>query len=80
MLEMFPECSYGGDAAVGEDRAVGWASRQRQGLRLMSLGEVWFGAAALAGSEGLTLGSVRKEIMKGSSWMLKERGEHLGHT
>lgn len=50
MLEMSPEHSYGGDAAVGEDRAVGWASRQRQGLRLMSLGEVWFGAATLAGS------------------------------
>lgn len=80
MLEMSPEHSYGGDAAVGEDRAVGWASRQRQGLRLMSLGEVWFGAATLAGSAGLALRPVRKKIMKGSSWMLKEREEHLGHT
>lgn len=81
MLEMFPECSHGGDAAVGEDGAVGWASRQRQGLQLMSLGEVWFGAATLAGSAGLTLGPVRKKkIIKGSNWVLKEREEHMGHT
>jgi len=34
MLVTFPEHLYGGDAAVGEGRAVGWATRQRQGLRL----------------------------------------------
>lgn len=42
----------------------------------MSLGEFWFGAATLAGSAGLTLSPVRKEVIKGSSWMLKEK-EHL---
>lgn len=32
MLEMSPEHLYGGDAAVEQDRAVGWAGKERQGL------------------------------------------------
>lgn len=79
MWEMFPEQSCGADAAVAEDRAMGWASRQS--LQLMPLEEVWFGSVTLAGSAGFTPGPVRKEILKKScSWILQERRKHLGYT